>query len=62
LGSLTRLLDSTHEERARHSLRDRGMSAPEIAFLLGYEEPSSSYRAFHSWTGATPDHVRAASV
>lgn len=60
--SFQRVLHSTREELARHYLKDRGMSAPEIAFLLGYEEPSSFYRAFHSWTGATPDHVRATSV
>jgi AraC-like DNA-binding protein len=60
--SFQRVLDSTREDLARHYLRDRAMSAPEIAFLLGYEEPSSFYRAFHAWTGNTPDHVRAASV
>ena len=60
--SFQRVLDSTREDLARHYLRDRAMSVPEIAFLLGYEEPSSFYRAFHAWTGNTPDHVRAASM
>ncbi|MGW9031461.1 helix-turn-helix domain-containing protein [Streptomyces sp. NPDC055722] len=30
------------------------MTVREIAFLLGYEDPNSFYRAFHSWTGKTP--------
>ena len=30
----------------------------EISFLLGYADPSSFYRAFHEWTGLTPDRVR----
>jgi AraC-like DNA-binding protein len=38
------------------------MSAAQISFLLGYEEPSSFYRAFHSWTGQTPQGVRLASA
>ena len=30
----------------------------EIAFLLGYDEPNSFARAFHSWTGETPHAAR----
>ena len=30
----------------------------EIAFLIGYEEPSSFHRAFHTWTGQTPERAR----
>ena len=33
---------------------DRG----QISFLLGYENPSSFYRAFHSWTGQAPESAR----
>jgi catechol 2,3-dioxygenase-like lactoylglutathione lyase family enzyme len=32
------------------------MTAAQISFLLGYENPSSFYRAFHSWTGQTPEN------
>jgi AraC-like DNA-binding protein len=35
------------------------LTAAEIAFLLGYEDANSFYRAFHSWTGQTPERVRA---
>lgn len=34
------------------------MSYPEIAFLLGYKETSSFFRAFKTWTGSTPDEAR----
>jgi AraC-like DNA-binding protein len=27
--------------------------------LLGYEDPSSFFRAFTSWTGTTPEQARA---
>jgi len=36
------------------------MSGAEISFLLDYEDPNSSFRAFQSWTGETPEQVRAA--
>ncbi|MEM7095276.1 MAG: AraC family transcriptional regulator ligand-binding domain-containing protein [Actinomycetota bacterium] len=52
-------LDATRENLARHYLRNHAVSTSEIAFLLGYEEPSSFYRAFHKWTGETPANVRA---
>ena len=56
------VLDRTRESLARHYLADPGISAAEISFLLGYEETSSFYRAFHNWTGETPERVRAASA
>lgn len=30
-----------------------------VAFLLGYEDPSSFFRAFRAWTGRTPEASRA---
>ncbi len=55
-------LDATREELARHYLTRSSVSAGEISFLLGYEDPNSFYRAFHSWTGQTPAGARAAAV
>jgi AraC-like DNA-binding protein len=33
----------------------------EIAFLLGFAQPTSFFRAFRDWTGFTPAAIRAAS-
>ena len=53
-----RVLTATRESLARHYLGQGRLSSSEIAFLLGYEEPTSFFRAFHSWTGQTPERVR----
>ena len=52
------ILDTTREELARHYLARPELSAPDITFLLGYQETSSFYRAFQKWTGETPERVR----
>jgi AraC-like DNA-binding protein len=53
------VLDELREELTRHYLSNSEYSTGEIAFLLGYEESNSFYRAFRLWTGQTPDTVRA---
>ena len=55
-----RLLNGTREHMARHYLTQTRLSGGEIAYLLGFEDPNSFYRAFHEWTGQTPDTVRQA--
>ena len=50
----------TRESLARHYLGNSRMTSAEIAFLLGYEDTNSFYRAFRGWTGQTPEMVRAA--
>ncbi|MEM8621654.1 MAG: AraC family transcriptional regulator ligand-binding domain-containing protein [Actinomycetota bacterium] len=52
------VLASTRERLARHYLSNDTISAGEIAFLLGYADASSFYRAFNDWTGLTPDRLR----
>ncbi|KFF59686.1 AraC family transcriptional regulator, partial [Cryobacterium sp. MLB-32] len=47
-------LSRTREALARHYLAQGRMSTQEIAFLIGYDDPRSFYRAFRSWTGLTP--------
>ncbi len=53
------VLDELREELARHYLSVSDYSSTEIAFLLGYEETNSFYRAFRAWTGNTPEEIRA---
>lgn len=53
-----KILDELREELARNYLTTSEYSSIEIAFLLGYEETNSFYRAFRSWTGQTPEAVR----
>lgn len=54
------ILDTTRADLARHYLENTALSVAEIAFLLGFSEPNSFYRAFRVWTGTTPDNVRRA--
>lgn len=56
--SFQHILNTTREQLARHYLRNPALSASQIAFLLGYAEPSSFYRAFRNWTGETPEQTR----
>ncbi|MCA9492990.1 MAG: AraC family transcriptional regulator ligand-binding domain-containing protein [Myxococcales bacterium] len=57
--SYQRVLDDTRERLARHYLSTTAMAGAEIGFLLGYEDPNSFVRAFHRWTGSSPERVRA---
>ena len=52
------LVNSTREQLARHYLANTSLSGGEIAFLLGFEDPNSFYRAFLEWTGQTADTAR----
>lgn len=52
-------LNKTRENLARHYLTSSAYSGAEISFLLGFEDPNSFFRAFRSWTGETPETVRA---
>jgi AraC-like DNA-binding protein len=52
------VLDRTRLALARHYLARPDVTVTEVAFLLGYDEPSSFYRAFHRWSGTTPQQAR----
>ena len=54
------VLNRTREELARHYLKSSRMTAVEISFLLGFDDPNSFFRAFHQWTGSTPEQARIA--
>ncbi|WP_437777274.1 AraC family transcriptional regulator [Sorangium sp. So ce1097] len=56
--SLQALLDEVRRGRAA-ALLEAGMAIGEVAYLLGYSEPSAFHRAFRRWTGETPEAFRA---
>jgi AraC-like DNA-binding protein len=56
--SFRELLDQTRAELARGYLRDPNLALSEVAFLLGFSEPSAFHRAFRRWTGQTPAEFR----
>lgn len=57
------LFQHLHDDVARglaeRYLRDPKLSVGEVAYLLGYSEPSAFHRAFRRWTGITPKAFRA---
>ena len=48
------LLDNVRCERARRSLARPGASVAEVAFELGFSDPSAFHKAFRRWTGRRP--------
>lgn len=56
--TFAQLVDEVRQDLARMYLADPGLAVFEIAFLLGYSEPSAFNRAFKRWTGASPSAYR----
>lgn len=52
------LLDDVRHAMAAEYLTADSMNLMEIAFLLGFSDPNSFFRAFRRWTGTTPDVYR----
>ena len=52
------LLNETRREQARKHLANAAIEITEVAFLLGYDDPNSFYRAFRTWEGQTPGDWR----
>ncbi|GGA00651.1 AraC family transcriptional regulator [Paenibacillus marchantiophytorum] len=57
--SFKRLLTQARHEQARKYLADPSLDIKEVAFLIGYEDQNSFYRAFRLWEGDTPSNWRA---
>ena len=53
------LLNDTRKELVREYLEDGAMQITEVAFLVGFENTNSFYRAFRTWEGKTPAEWRA---
>jgi AraC-like DNA-binding protein len=56
--SFAALADQVRTSLAGEYLRDPGLSIAEVAYLLGFSEPSAFTRAFRRWTGRTPEEAR----
>jgi AraC-like DNA-binding protein len=54
------LLDEVRCDLSKSYLRGRELAVCEVAYLLGFSEPSAFHRAFRRWTGTTPRAFRAA--
>ena len=56
--SFAELLDDFRHRMATALLEDEQLAVYEIAYLLGYSEPSTFYRAFKRWTDRSPREYR----
>ncbi|WP_289137552.1 AraC family transcriptional regulator [uncultured Brevibacillus sp.] len=52
------LLTQARHEQAQEYLADPMLDIKEVAFLVGYEDQNSFYRAFRLWEGVTPANWR----
>jgi AraC-like DNA-binding protein len=52
--SFRQILTEVRRELATRHLSERRLAIGEIAFLLGFSEPSAFHRAFKRWTGYAP--------
>ncbi len=52
------VFDETRRATALEYLRNPQIAIKEAAFRVGFSEPSTFYRAFRRWTGATPADYR----
>ncbi|WP_438479570.1 AraC family transcriptional regulator ligand-binding domain-containing protein [Oleiharenicola lentus] len=58
--SFRQLLLEARKELVREYLLQPSIEITEAAYLLGYDDPNSFYRAFRSWEGTTPADWRSA--
>lgn len=56
--SYQQLLDETRKEIALSQLKNPAISIDDVAFFLGFSEPSAFHRAFKRWTRQTPRSYR----
>jgi AraC-like DNA-binding protein len=56
--SFDALLDDVRRTLALRYLTEPKLAVAEVAYLLGYSEPSPFHRAFKRWTGMTPSEAR----
>jgi AraC-like DNA-binding protein len=52
------LMEGARRELAQHYLLHSSLELSETAYLLGYEDANSFFRAFHHWVGTSPAEWR----
>lgn len=57
--SFQQLIQEARRELAHHYLLHSSLELNETAYLLGYEDAHSFFRAFHGWEGSPPGEWRA---
>jgi AraC-like DNA-binding protein len=60
--SLHQEIEEIRKTMAVAVLRDRSLAVEDVAYLLGYSEPSTFFRSFKRWTGTTPRQFRHVAV
>jgi AraC-like DNA-binding protein len=56
--SFSGILDGVRASLAVRYMRNGELTMSQLAWLLGYREPSTLVRAFKRWTGRTPSELR----